>query len=506
MSRIKNREALLATGEQALRAIALEIAEAGLAAADPGMALRRELSLEGDIMCVGPKTFDLREGQRIFVIGAGKATFPIAKAIEQVLGDRIHAGLVTCKYGQTGELQHIQLNLAKHPVPDAASIAAAEQTVTLLTEVKSNDIVLACFTGGSSSLFVSPVAGVTLDDKAVTSHALLTCGANIVEINAVRKHLSRVKGGRLVRNLPAGVHLINLTVSDVIGDFLDYITDPTVPDTSSFDDARATLDKYNLWAKLPESVQKHLKSPAAGSETVKADELSHLHRTDILLLRTDAACVGAAQAARKLGFNPLLLSTLFEGESSALGRAFAAIAKQVLIDGNPVSPPCVLIGGGETIVTLTGQGGSGGPNQEFAVSAALELAGCRGIVALGIDTDGTDGPTTFAGGIVDGFTRDVAREAGVDLLSALRRHDVSSALEFAGCVISTEATGTNVNDLKLVVVAPDERTYEFIRTTRSASLRQEPQRVAVLMGGVSKEREVSLVGGAACASLAKQRL
>lgn len=454
MSRIKNREALLSTGEVELRRLALDIAEAGLAAADPSLVVRRHLQLDGDVLRVGDRSFDLSRAQRIFVIGAGKATFPIAKAIEEVLGPRLYKGLVTCKYGQSGSLDNIKLNFANHPVPDEASLNAARRTVALLAEVKPDDIVLACFTGGSSSLFVSPVDSVSLEDKAATNRILLTCGANILEINAVRKHLSLVKGGKLVRGLPAGAHLINLTVSDVIGDFLDYITDPSVPDTSCFADAQATLDKYELWSRVPENVAVYLREAPAHAETVRAEALAHLHRTDILLVKADAACAGAAEAARRLGLSPLLLSTFFEGESGALGRNLAAIAKQVVRDGNPVPAPCILIGGGETIVTVNGSSGVGGPNQEFAVSAALELAGWRGIVALGIDTDGTDGPTKYAGGLVDGTTLGAARRAGVDLHAALREHNVTPALMGAGGIVATGATGTNVNDLKLVIVAP----------------------------------------------------
>lgn len=466
MGYIKNRELLLSAGEVELRRLALDIAEAGIAAADPGVAVHRHLRLDGDRggdqggsrddgrLIVGDRVFDLSGGRRIFVIGAGKATFPIAKALDDILGPRIHKGLVTCKYGQGGTLSHIALRLADHPVPDQSSLDAATETARLLREVRPGDIVLACFTGGSSSLFVSPVPGVSLADKAATGRILLTCGANIIEINAVRKHLSTVKGGRLVRSLPAGVTLVNLTVSDVIGDRLDYITDPSVPDTSSFADAQATLDKYGLWDRLPASVAAHLGAAPVAAATADAGGLAHLDRMDLLLVHNDAACTGAAAAVRALGLTPLLLSTVFEGESSTLGRTMVAVAKQIQADGNPVPAPCVLIGGGETTVTISGAAGEGGPNQEFAVGAAVELDGMRGVVAIGLDTDGTDGPTGYAGGLADGRTVSIARSAGHDLHRALRLHDVTPALRDSGHILSTGATGTNVNDLKLVLVVP----------------------------------------------------
>lgn len=451
---VKNRSAILSAGEVELRRVALDIAEAAIAHANPGLALRRHVSLEGDCLRVGDMSLEIGADRRIFVIGAGKATYPVARALEDILGPRIHRGLIVCKSGQTGHLDRIDMGFASHPIPDEASLEGAVRTVEMLKEVRAGDIVLACFTGGSSALFVSPVPGISLADKGVTNQILLTCGANIIEINAVRKHLSTVKGGRLIRGLPAGVHLINLTVSDVIGDPLDYITDPTVPDTSTFADARATLDKYGLWPTLPVSVASYLRNPPEADETVRTEELAHLHRTDVILVRTGAACEGAVQAARRLGLTPMLLSTCFEGESSTLARNLIAIAKQVRLDGNPISAPCVLVGGGETTVVVNGSAGTGGPNQEFAVGAALELADIPGVVALGLDTDGTDGPTEYAGAVVDGTTVAHALSMGVDLRLALREHDVTPALCRTGNALMTGATGTNVNDLKLVLVTP----------------------------------------------------
>ncbi|NVZ67306.1 glycerate-2-kinase family protein, partial [Pseudomonas gingeri] len=211
---------------------------------------------------------------------AGKASFPIAKALDELLRGRIHKGIVTCKDGQEGSLEHIELRLASHPIPDQASLDAAEAIVALLADVRPGDIVLSCFTGGSSSLFVAPAADISLQDKAAASDILLTCGANITEINDVRKHLSTVKGGRLIRALSSGVTLINLTVSDVIGDHLDYITDPSVADRSTFPDAQAVLDKYRLWERLPVSVTAFLRLAPAEHETVRARELAHLSCQD----------------------------------------------------------------------------------------------------------------------------------------------------------------------------------------------------------------------------------
>jgi glycerate-2-kinase len=448
---IRNREELLAHGEVRLRALALDLAEAALAASDPGQAVRRLVALDGDTLIVRERAYPLA-GRRIFVIGAGKASFPIAQALDDILGPRIHTGLVTCKYEQEGVLSHIRLHFAAHPVPDEASLAAARRTVELLSEVRPSDLVLACFTGGSSALFALPADGLTLVDKAATTKILLTCGADIIEINAVRKHLSRVKGGRLARLLPANVELVNLTVSDVVGDGLDCVTDPTVPDTSSLGAARAVLDKYDLWRRVPTAVSRHLR--LGTDETLRASDFAHLSRQDVLLAGSDVACRAALAAARQKGHAALLLSTVFEGESRELGRAFAAITRQVFASGEPVAMPCVLIGGGETTVRFDGEHGLGGPNQEFAAALALALDGRHGVAALGLDTDGTDGPTTVAGALIDGTSAARARRARIDLSAHLARHDVTPALVGVGDAVLTGATGTNVNDLKLVVLAP----------------------------------------------------
>jgi glycerate 2-kinase len=452
ISYIQNRDELLSHGAVALREVALDIANKAIAAADPATAARRVLRADNRYLRVGEKTFDLTAETRVFVVGAGKASFPIAKVIDEELGPRIHAGLVVCKNGQTGSLSNIEMLWASHPVPDQASHEAAKQTKALLSRVRSGDIVLSCFTGGSSALFVEPIGSISLQDKVLTNLALLRSGANIVEINAVRKHISGVKGGRLVRSLPTGVHLINLTVSDVIGDPFECISDPSVPDTSSFSDAHATLEKYDLWTRIPAPVVEFLCNASAADETSREADFSHIDRTDILLIKSDAACVAAAAAARLQGFAPLILSTFFEGEARELGRFMVAIAKQIRSDGQPLASPCVLIGGGESTVLLDDDGGRGGPNQEFAVAFAAELTGHDNVVALGLDTDGTDGPTDVAGALVDATTTSRAKSARIDLHRALLRHNVTPMLLELGDAIITGATGTNVNDLKLVLI------------------------------------------------------
>ncbi|HOW99785.1 MAG TPA: DUF4147 domain-containing protein, partial [Deltaproteobacteria bacterium] len=371
MSYIKNLDALLSHGNQKLRATVFDIIDHALAQADPYKATRKLVSLEGDVLHVGEMNIDLTKQGKIWLLGTGKATFPIAKALEDILGDRIADGVIICKYGQEGTLSRARLYFSSHPIPDENGFSAAKQALALARKTQPGDLVFACVTGGSSALMPYPVEGVTLDEKKLVNKLLLTCGANIVEINNVRKHLSQVKGGWLAKAVHPGAHLINLTVSDVIGDPLDYITCPTVPDTATFDDARRTLTKYDLWDKVPPSVSAYLKAGGLARETPK--DLSDHHIDNFIIVPGTAACEGAAERARELGFETMILSTMLEGESRELGGTFAAIAREILMSSRPLKPPCVVIGGGETTVRITSEPGQGGPNQEFALGAALEI-------------------------------------------------------------------------------------------------------------------------------------
>ncbi len=453
MAYVKNVDRLLSHGNADLRRAALDIIEYALAVADPYRAVKDHVSVEGDALWVEDLRFSLNPDMRIFLLGAGKATFPIAKALEDILGDRITDGVIVCKYGQQGNLSRTKLHLAGHPIPDESGWEASHKALALARQTKPGDIVLGCVTGGSSALLPLPVPGVSLDDKKQANRILLTCGANIIEINSVRKHLSRIKGGRLAAAIHPQAHLINLTVSDVIGDPLDYITDPTVPDTSTFGDARATLTKYDLWEKVPATVAEFLKTAGPEQETPKKADLADHNRHDFVIVKGDAACEGAAQKAKALGFNTMILSTMLEGESSELGRTFAAIAGEILRNQRPLTPPCAMIGGGETTVKIDGNAGEGGPNQEFACRTSLEIDGIGNVVVVGLDTDGTDGPTDVAGAVVDNLTVSRARTEGVDVFACLKQHDVTPAFQKLGDTIDTGATGTNVNDLKFMIVS-----------------------------------------------------
>jgi glycerate-2-kinase len=438
-----------------MRHAVLDIIEYALEQSDPYMAVHTLVKLEGNQLTVGDLQLNLRDDQRIFLMGAGKATFPIAHALEEIFGDRITDGVVICKHGQEDRLFRSRLYLAGHPIPDEGGLDAAKEALGLARMTKPDDIVFSCMTGGSSALMPYPVEGVSLNEKRAVNQLLLTCGANIYEINAVRKHLSRVKGGRLALAMNPDACLINLTVSDVTGNELDYITDPTVPDTSWLDDARTTLTKYGLWKRVPASVAEYLTTANLAQETPKEADLAGLKRYDFVLVKSDEACNASARKAKEMGLNVMVLSTQFEGESRELGRNFAAIAKEILLKKRPLNVPCLIIGGGETTVTIGEQAGLGGPNQEFALAAAIEIQGMQKVVIAGIDSDGTDGPTNLAGGLVDGQTATMASKNGLDLFTILMQHDVTPAMISLGDGIETGNTGTNVNDLKLMIIYPD---------------------------------------------------
>ncbi|MBW2341058.1 MAG: DUF4147 domain-containing protein [Deltaproteobacteria bacterium] len=446
---IKNSELLLSHGDRKLREMALKLINAALEASNPYQATKKVVHFSGDNLRVGPHTYDLSKKRNIYVLGAGKATFPIAKALEEVLGDRITQGVVVLKKGQPGRLNRIKIIEASHPIPDSNGLRGAREMMNLANKAVEGDIAFACITGGSSALLPMPVHPIRLTEKKRVNRLLLSSGASIFEINAVRKHLSKIKGGRLALAVfPA--ELINLTVSDVIGDPLDYITDPTVPDTSTFEDAQRTLRKYDLLRKVPSSIRAYLEAADPRNESPKDFEGMPYH--NFILASSDSACNAAAAAAESLGLEPMILSTIFDGESHELGRNFAAIAREIRRSHGPLKPPCVLIGGGETTVTLRRNFGKGGPNQEFVVSTILNMGGQEKFIVVGLDTDGTDGPTNAAGAMADSATVAAARARGIALHQSLKDHEVLHALTSLDETIITGHTGTNVNDLKFLVL------------------------------------------------------
>lgn len=436
------------------RADALAIFRAALRAADPQGAVRKALSLEGEHLTVLGQTYPLKAGARLVVLGAGKATPAMALAAEAALGARISAGAINTKYGHTLPLSRITTAECGHPLPDQAGVAGTEQMLALLQGLGPEDLVLCLFSGGGSALMPAPAPGLSLEDKQATTQALLACGAPIEEINAFRKHLSKVKGGQLAR-LASPARVVSLLISDVIGDRLDTIASgPTHPDSTTFADCLALVEQYQLQARLPATVCRHLEAGAAGQhpETPKAGDPCFA-RTRTEVVGSNALAIAAAAAeARTLGYQTLVLSSRIAGETREVAGMHAAIAQEIGATGQPLAPPACIISGGETTVTLRGQG-KGGRNQEFALAAALQLDGWEQVTCLSGGTDGTDGPTDAAGAIADGHTLERARRRGLSAAASLRENDAYPFFDALGDLLRTGPTGTNVMDLRLFLVS-----------------------------------------------------
>ncbi len=436
-----------------LRKHALTILRAALKAADPIEAVRRHLSADGRTLVAGGRRYRLGDFRSIYVIGAGKASAAMAAAVERLLGRRVRGGVVNVKYGHLARVRRIELNECGHPFPDSNGVRGAARIVEIARQAGEEDLVICVISGGASALMALPAAPITLEEKQTVTKLLLASGASIHEINAVRKHISAVKGGQLARlAAPAGV--LALLLSDVIGDDLDVIgSGPTAPDRSSFADAKRVLDEYSVWEAVPAAVRERILSGLRGEipETPKpGDEV--FSRTQNLVIGSNRLAVdAAAQAARRLGYHTLVLSTLIEGETRDVARMHAAIAREIIASGRPLTPSACLISGGETTVTLRGDG-LGGRNQEFALAAAIDLASCQHVVVLSAGTDGTDGPTDAAGAMADGATVARAAALGLDARRFLANNDSYHFFQPLGDLLVTGPTGTNVMDVRLILV------------------------------------------------------
>ncbi len=424
--------------EAPLRRQALAIFKAALRAANPAASVARRLARE-----------DLTRYRDIYVVGAGKAGAAMARAAERVLGRRIARGLLNVKYGHTAPLRRIELNECGHPVPDQRGVEGARRIAEIAAAAGPGDLLLCLVSGGASALLPLPADSITLDEKQQVTKLLLACGADIHEINAVRKHISQIKGGQLAR-LAYPARVLSLLLSDVIGDDIDVIgSGPTAPDASTFALARAILEKYAIFQPAPASIRERLESGARGRipETPKQGERIFTRVRNVVIGSNRMAVDAAAARARQLGFRTLVLSTFVEGETREIARMHAAIAKEIVHSGRPLKPPACVITGGETTVTLRGDG-LGGRNQEFVLSVAIDISGLENVVILSAGTDGSDGPTDAAGAIADGRT--LARNPHAP--EFLARNDSYRYFEALGDLIVTGPTNTNVMDVRLILV------------------------------------------------------
>jgi glycerate-2-kinase len=447
---IKNSEELLLKGNIKGRRVALQVLEYALKKVDTYNAVKRIIGVEEDRLFVGEIEYELLKLHNIYVLGAGKSSFEIAKALENTLQERIKDGVIIEKRGMGKKLSKIRVFEAGHPIPDESGLEGAVEIAKLANQVDEGDLVFLAITGGCSALMPLPAEGLTLEDKKTVNRLLLKCGAAIEEINTVRKHLSKIKGGRLALMIhPA--EMVNLIVMDEVA---GKPWGPTISDETTFEDAVAVLIKYNLWEIIPENVRIHLENADKKSDTPKEEEFEALGvKASTFILTSNAdACEAAAEEAERFGYNASILTTSLEGESKDVGIALSTVAREVESECRPIKSPCVIVSGGETTVTMIGEVGEGGRNQELALSASLKIAGSKHIVLASLGTDGTDGPTEIAGAIVDGYTVSRAQQIGLDLVSELKNHNSSYVFKKLGDALYTGPTGTNVMDLQVIVV------------------------------------------------------
>ena len=438
--------------EARLRKDALAIFKTALKAADPVEAVLRFLRRDGETLIAGARRYPLPGFEKVWVIGAGKASAAMAQGVERVLGKRIAGGVVCVKYGHGAPLKRATVHEAAHPVPDEAGVEGARRILEMAANAGPKDLVICVISGGASALTPCPAGSISLAEKQQTTKLLLECGASIHEINTVRKHISAFKGGRLAA-AAAPATLVTLMLSDVIGDSLDVIgSGPTVADESTFGDTRSILARYGLLSRIPASVSEWIADGCDGmiEETPKPGDPVFRKTQNLVVGSNRLAVDAAAKKARELGYRPLVLSTFVEGETREVARVHAAILKEVRAASRPVKAPCCVISGGETTVTIRGDG-LGGRSQEFVLAAAIDLAGMPNVAVLCGGTDGTDGPTDAAGAIGDGLTVARAKEKSLDPRDYLARNDSYHFFDALGDLVKTGPTRTNVMDVRLLL-------------------------------------------------------
>ncbi len=426
--------------------------QGSLEAADPGTAMKQLIIRKDQTLRVNSIHYDLAKFHRIVCVGAGKASGHMARILEQILGEYLEGGLVIVKDGYVTSTKKVSVVEASHPLPDSRGVRATKYILSIVESLTKQDLLIVVLSGGASSLLCAPAPGLTLTDKHKTTKWLLRSGATIHEINTVRKHLSAMKGGQLATKTKAKI--LTLIISDVIGDDLATIgSGPTVPDPTTFQEAKMILQHYQIWNRVSENVRMHLEHGIHGHlpETWKSRRRHSPRNRSVILVNNQTALDGITKAVTRLELRPYILNAPMQGEAKDLGSILGSMAKDIREHGNPIGPPACLIAGGEPTVTVTGKG-KGGRAQECVLAAAQELAGLSKVFVAGFGTDGTDGPTDVAGALVDGLTVEHATKKNIDISRFLNNNDSYNFFNKVGGHIITGPTRTNVNDIYLVFV------------------------------------------------------
>lgn len=467
MKKIKNADILLMQGEIPSREIVLNVLDETLAKMDSYYLLKNMVSLKGDILSIGEKSWDLSKKKNIYLIAAGKAANSMAKAFDEILGGKLKDGIVVVKVVEDDHYEHVRLFQGGHPLPNEGSYKAGLEALKMVEAMGEDDLVLGLMSGGNSALLSCPIEGITLEDEMQTRDIMLKSGANVVEVNSVCRHISAVNGGRLAQRIEAkGAEMICILIMDALG-FSETIHPgkpcefgftQMAPDATTLEDAKSAIKNYNVVDQLPPRVVKFYKNCTEKDETPKK-----LKKWTGYIINTlpDTSNV-AKEEAKKLGLNTMILTNALVGEAREAGNFFASIAAEIQNAGRPIQAPCIVIATGEVSTKIQGKPkGIGGPGQELAAGFAIASSGLTGVCIASIDTEGTDGPTPAAGGITDSSTYRLAEEKGVDLYKALREHAVYEALSSLNCEIVTGNTGTNLCDLHIMYVpAKGEDTCE----------------------------------------------
>ncbi len=416
---------------------------------DPYRAIKEGCYMRGDVLKAFGEEIAI-EG-RIYLIGVGKASCRMIRAMKEILGKRIYRALAITKRGYEEKIEGVKVISAGHPLPDEKSVEGGKLAMNIAEEADLGDLVIFLVSGGGSSLMCMPPPGISLEDLRRLYLVLLSSGMKIQEVNTVRRHVSMIKGGKLMQKiLPA--KCLTIAISDVVGDTpQDIASGPTFPDPTTFQDALSLIEDYGIKDKVPESVLRHLEKGAIGEveENPKKFPEGSLH---YFIIGSKFLCQTAAEVSKSMGITPYIFSTSVEGDAQSLGTFLAELALAIKEGRIPALKPCCLIGSGEVTVHLSENWGKGGPNQEVALSAATRIRGKKGIFILSMDTDGTDGPTDAAGGIVDGNSYDKMRKEGISPEKALREHTAYEALRRADSLLITGPTGNNLNDLYLALI------------------------------------------------------
>jgi glycerate 2-kinase len=462
MSKIRNLDGLLENGDVESRRIVLTIADRTLERLDAYGCIKSVMRLDGDQLVIGTRSWDLNRKRNVYLVGAGKACNHMARAVDEVLGDRLTRGIAIVKIAEESDcFNRTEVHVGGHPIPNQAGLEASIEILRLADEAGPDDLFICVVSGGSSALMNCPIEGITLEDEQIATDVLLKSGAGIFEINAIRRHISQTNGGRLAQRIAeSGAELIGIGISDAVGNaptsdiavpFERYASTPIGPDRTTLEDARRVIEDYGLAAHLPESIVTYLTSADESEETPK----SFPDNTYFVINTVPDSCVVAKSVAEEMGLQAVVLTTFLEGESRYAGATFASIAREIQTFGNPVSAPCVVLAAGETTTTIPDSSvirGRGGPGQELVVGFALAAAHTEGAAMLSIDTEGTDGTSNVAGGICDSTSAARAAGAGLNLRAALRHHATFEALDAIGDAVLTGNTGTNLCDLNILYV------------------------------------------------------